>query len=57
MSLRKAINAHCKSCIYDDAEKGTWVKQVENCTVYKCDLYKVRPLTKASKQLIKTTSI
>ena len=43
-SLRRAINEHCKQCIYDDKSGyGTWRQQVENCTVVKCPLYPVRP--------------
>ena len=45
MSLRKAIDEHCKSCIYDSLAPGTWRKQVEECTVTVCKLYPVRPLT------------
>jgi hypothetical protein len=44
-SLRKAINAHCKSCIYDDKAAGTWRAQVTLCTVTNCALYDVRPTT------------
>lgn len=42
-SLRGAINANCKDCIYDTASDGSWRKQVENCTVMACSLYLVRP--------------
>lgn len=49
MSLRKAINEHCKGCIYDKAEPGTWRQQVENCTVTACALYPYRPLPAPSK--------
>ena len=49
-SLRKAINAHCKACIYDpNARTGTWRQQVEACTVKRCDLYPVRPVAYVSK--------
>ena len=44
-SLRKAINAHCKSCIYDDKAAGTWRAQVTLCTCTNCALYEVRPTT------------
>ena len=45
MSLRKAINDHCKSCSYDELDKGTWRYQVQHCGVSKCELYDVRPKT------------
>lgn len=44
MSLRKAINAMCKDCIYDPiGGTGTWRKQVLECTSYKCALHPYRP--------------
>lgn len=50
-SLRGAINAHCKDCIYDENAKGegNWRIQVMNCTVTKCSLYSVRPVSKTRK--------
>jgi hypothetical protein len=42
-SLRKRINAHCVSCVYDDLAAGTWKQQVEACTVTSCPLWDVRP--------------
>ncbi len=44
-SLRGAINAHCKSCIYDREAAGTWLAQVTLCSVHKCELWDVRPTT------------
>ncbi|MBV1899838.1 MULTISPECIES: hypothetical protein [Cycloclasticus] len=43
ISLRASINAHCKDCLYDPKEKGTWRKQVERCTITQCHLHPVRP--------------
>jgi len=43
-SLRKAINAKCKECLYDPYDKGTWRQQVQACTSPKCPLFAVRPL-------------
>ena len=43
-SLRACINQHCKDCIYDETNGGTWRQQVEDCTVTKCALYLVRPV-------------
>lgn len=51
ISLRKSINDHCKSCIYDPLSgNGTWRKQVTDCTVKSCNLYNVRPVSKPSKK-------
>ena len=44
-SLRKRINQHCKSCIYDPYAPGTWRKQVTLCSVKSCAFYDVRPKT------------
>jgi hypothetical protein len=50
MSLRAAINAKCKECIYDPiGGRGTWRQQVEACTCPTCPLYLVRPTSAASK--------
>lgn len=43
-SLRKAINAMCKGCIYDPMDKGTWREQVQACTSEECPLWAHRPL-------------
>jgi hypothetical protein len=46
MSLRKAINAKCKDCIYDPLSGlGHWRQQVEACTAKSCPLWPVRPLS------------
>lgn len=45
MSLRKAINDKCKECIYDPKRAGTWRKQIEDCTNFKCPLSPVRPIS------------
>lgn len=45
MSLRAAIDAKCKECIYDPyCGGGTWRQQVAACTSYSCPLYPHRPL-------------
>ena len=46
-SLRKCIDRNCKSCIYDQKQPGTWRQQVACCSVRNCELYPVRPVTKA----------
>ena len=46
-SLRKAINAHCRSCVYDSANAGNWRQQVTMCACHDCSLYPVRPVSSA----------
>jgi hypothetical protein len=48
MSLRAAINAFCKACLYDPiGGTGTWRQQVEACTARHCPLFPVRPKSAA----------
>jgi hypothetical protein len=43
-SLRSAINAKCRECIYCPLTgTGSWRLQVKNCTSISCPLYSVRP--------------
>ena len=44
-SLKKAIEQKCKDCTYDSACPGTWREQVEACTVKRCALWEVRPVS------------
>ena len=44
-SMRAAINAMCKGCIYDRYQSGTWRQQVEACTSPRCPLYQFRPIS------------
>jgi hypothetical protein len=44
-SLRKRIDQHCKSCIYDSLAPGTWRQQVTLCSVKSCPFHDVRPKT------------
>lgn len=47
MSLRQAVNEHCKNCIYDpQSGLGTWRQQVEACTVTECAIWPHRPKSK-----------
>lgn len=48
-SLRAAINAMCKGCIYDKFQPGNWRQQVEACTSPGCPLYPVRPVSSAKE--------
>jgi hypothetical protein len=43
VSLRAAINAKCKDCIYDPLAGGTWLAQVAVCSSPGCPLWPVRP--------------
>ena len=44
-SLRAAINAMCKSCLYDPGTgNGGWREQVGGCPSSNCALHPVRPL-------------
>jgi len=50
MSLRAAINAKCKDCIYDPKSGlGTWRQQVEGCTSRNCPLWPHRPTSSSSR--------
>lgn len=43
-SLRAAINAMCRSCLYDPGNgNGGWREQVEGCSSSNCPLHSVRP--------------
>ena len=49
ISLRKAINDHCKWCIYDPkAGAGNWRQQVSACQITRCALWPVRPRSEGS---------
>ena len=49
-SLRRSINAFCRSCIYDPGGGGgTWREQVEACTSQDCPLYEVRPISSGKR--------
>ena len=45
MSLRKAVNDYCRSCIYDPGDIGTAAQQIACCTVTDCPLHPFRPIT------------
>ena len=49
MSMRAAINAKCKDCIYDACAPGNWRQQVGACTISTCSLWKFRPTSSAAK--------
>jgi hypothetical protein len=41
---KQAVEAMCKSCIYDALEPGTWREQVQDCLCTDCPLYELRPV-------------
>ena len=43
-SLRAAIDAKCKSCIYDPGARGNWREQVSGCSSANCPLHALRPI-------------
>lgn len=49
MSLRAAINAFCRRCLYDPHQPGRWREQITACTSRACPLYAVRPTTKGAE--------
>ena len=50
VSMRAAINAKCRECIYDPhGSAGTWRQQVEACTSTDCALYPLRPRSRGEK--------
>ena len=49
-SLRAAIDAKCKECIYDPyGGAGTWRQQVAACTSPSCPLFALRPMPAIGK--------
>ena len=48
LSLRRAIDAHCRDCTYDPEAAGTWRQQATLCTVLGCARHLCRPVTKAA---------
>lgn len=50
-SLREAIDAKCRECVYDSKSGvGTWREQVGLCTSRECPLYCVRPVARGAKR-------
>ena len=45
-SLRQCINDKCRWCIYDKHGAGNWRQQVTACSVIRCPLWRVRPVTR-----------
>jgi len=50
MSLRAAIDAKCKDCIYDPkCGGGHWREQVAQCSSIDCPLWPVRPAPQSGR--------
>jgi hypothetical protein len=49
-SMRAAINAMCKGCIYDPAEPGNWRQQVGACQITGCPLWPLRPTSQSGQR-------
>lgn len=47
-SLRNAVNAMCRNCIYDPGAAGYAIVQIEACTAVDCPLWDVRPVRSES---------
>jgi hypothetical protein len=47
-SLRAAVDAMCRSCIYDPGARGNWREQVQACSSANCPLHPSRPISSAS---------
>ena len=45
VGMRKRINDHCRECIYDESDAGSWRKQVQACTIERCQLWDIRPVS------------
>ena len=56
-SPRQAIKAHCIGCIYDNAEKGNKLEQIEACTIVQCELYEYRPKSTKTRKLERENKI
>jgi hypothetical protein len=41
-SMRAAINAMCKRCVYDPLAGGSCLQQIIDCSIPSCPLYPVR---------------
>ena len=53
-SLRSAVNAMCKSCIYDPGSgDGAWRQQVQSCSSSNCPLHLVRPMPVKTRKTLR----
>ena len=49
-SLRAAVDAMCKGCIYDPGTNGNWREQVSGCSSSNCPLHPLRPISGAFRR-------
>jgi len=57
-SLRAAIDAMCKGCLYDPGNgNGAWREQVQGCSSSNCPLHPVRPLPVKARKLGEGASV
>ena len=49
-SLRAAIDAKCRSCLFDPGARGNWREQVSDCSSANCPLHPLRPISGAFKR-------
>lgn len=52
LTRQQAINAFCKECNYDPADKGNWRQQITACTMRNCPLFEYRPVSRPKKGYI-----
>lgn len=56
-SYKKAVDAKCKSCIYDPLSgNGAWREQVSRCSVYRCPLWEIRPMASGGPMSLAPTT-
>lgn len=44
-SMRKAVNAKCRECTYDQNDRGSAAQQIAVCIATDCPLHPIRPVT------------
>jgi hypothetical protein len=47
LTRKQAINANCRSCVYDPANGGNWRQQVTLCACRDCALWLWRPVSRS----------
>lgn len=54
-SLRAAVDAMCKGCIYDPGANGNWREQVSGCSSSSCPLHPLRPISGALRRELQSS--
>ena len=44
-SYKKAVAQYCRTCTYDDGDRGSCAQQIAVCRANECALHSVRPMT------------